>query len=161
MKTKDKTTGTALQQHTAGLFDDMDRAFDAMMHRGWLRPFRELWPDWSALEGKPELTAPRVDVIDRDTEILVRAELPGIDKKDIHIDLTGSLLTLRGERHEEQKTEEGNYYRAEIVRGSFRRTLQLPTEVKADAADATFERGVLEIHLPKQEATKREKIAVK
>jgi HSP20 family protein len=162
MKTKTKdTTSTALQRHEAGLFEDMDRAFDALMTRGWLRPFRELWPDWAPFQTDPEMRVPRVDLIDRDTEILVRAEMPGIEKKDLQVDLNGDLLTIHGEREREEKTEEGEYYHTEIARGSFSRTLRLPTDVIAEKVEATFDKGVLEIHLPKQEATARQKIEVK
>jgi HSP20 family protein len=104
---------------------------------------------------------PRVDLIDREAEILVRAEVPGIDKEHLEVDLTGELLTIRGERRKEEKTEEGNVYRAEIARGTFVRTLRLPAEVDADKVEATFENGLLEIHLPKLATTKRQRIELK
>ena len=160
MKTKEKDMTKAVQRQTTGLFDEMDRAFDALMHRGWLRQFRDLWPE-TMLDTKMDFVVPRVDLIDRDNEVVVRAELPGIDKEHLHIDLTGSLLTIRGEREQREEHEEGDFYRSEIARGSFARTLQLPAEVVSDQADAKFDNGVLEIRLPKAEQTKRQKIEVK
>ncbi|KAA6184635.1 Hsp20/alpha crystallin family protein [Thiohalocapsa marina] len=166
MKIKSKDTGKTLQRHEPGLLDEMDRAFDTMLSRGlmnpnWLRPFRDLWPDWTALQTEAEVRLPRVDLVDHETELLVRAELPGIDKKDLHIDLSGDMLTIRGERRHEEKTEEENYYHAEIARGSFCRTMRLPVEVAGDKVEATFDKGLLEIRLPKRETTPRQKIEVK
>ena len=161
MKTKDKER-KALQHHGVGLFDDMDRAFDTLLHHGWMQPFRELWPEWTPMQHQDiDLRIPRIDLVDRDTEFLVRAELPGIEKKDLHLDLTGDLLTIRGERQNEEESEEGNVYRSEIRRGSFSRTVRLPMTVKPDGVNAEFNNGMLEIHLPKAETTNRQKIEVK
>jgi HSP20 family protein len=161
MKTKRKETTTALTRPETGFFDEMDRAFDALMHRGWLRPFRDLWPEGQAFWNEAEMQLPRVDLIDREAEILVRAEVPGIDKDHLDVDLTGDLLTIRGEHRKEEKTEEGNVYRAEIARGTFVRTLRLPAEVDPEKVEATFRDGLLEIHLPKLATTKRQRIEVK
>jgi HSP20 family protein len=161
MKTKRKETTTALTRPETGFFDEMDRAFDALMHRGWLRPFRELWPEWQPFTTDVEVQMPRVDLVDREAEILVRAEVPGIDKEHLDVDLSGELLTIRGERRKEERTEEGDVYRAEIARGTFVRTLRLPAEVDAEKVEATFKDGLLEIHLPKLATTKRQRIEVK
>jgi HSP20 family protein len=161
MKTRDKER-KALQRHEVGFFDEMDRAFDTLLNTGWMRPFRETWPEWAApMQTDRELRAPRVDLVEHDTEFLIRAELPGIEKKDLHLDLTGNVLTIRGERKHEEKVEEGDVYRAEILRGSFSRTIRLPTTVKADEVAAEFDNGMLEVHLPKVETTPRQKIEVK
>jgi HSP20 family protein len=160
MKTKEKDTAKALERHTTGFLEEMDRAFDTFMRRGWMRPLRDLWPE-SAFDTKMDFVLPRVDLIDRDNEVIVRAELPGIDKDHVHIDLAGSLLTIRGEREQKEEHEEGDFYRSEISRGSFVRTLQLPADVVVDEADASFDKGILEIRLPKAEDTKRRKIEVK
>jgi HSP20 family protein len=166
MKLKTKDTNKALQRHEAGLFDDLDRAFDTLMNHGlmgpgWLRPFRDLWPEWTAAQPETEVRLPRVDLIDRDTELLVKVELPGIDKEDLKVELNGDLLTIHGERRHEEKTEKENFYRAEIARGSFSRTLRLPVDVIADQVQANFDKGLLEVHLPKKEATAAQKIDVK
>ena len=83
-----------------------------------------------------------------------------MDKKDLKVDLTGGLLTIRGERRREAKTEEGEFYRAEISRGTFRRTMQLPEDVDIEKAKASFKDGILEIHLPKTRKTERRHIKV-
>lgn len=150
----------AVPRRELHLFDEMDRLFDAMFHRGWLRPFRESWPEWAGLGETFEMTAPRVDLIDREEELLVRAEVPGVEKKDLEVDLSGQMLTIRGERRREEKKEEGEYFRSEIARGSFSRTLRLPEEVDFEKARAEFADGMLEIHLPKTHKTERRRITV-
>ena len=161
MKTKRKELMEAVPRRELDLFDEMDRAFDTLFHRGWLRPFRDLWPEWGRLEERMEFMTPRVDVIDRDEEILVRAEVPGVEKEDLHVDLTGQLLTLKGERRREEKEEEGEYFRAEISRGSFSRAIHVPEDVDLEKAKAEFKDGILEVHLPKTHKTERRHIEVK
>jgi HSP20 family protein len=163
MKTKSKAIGEAVPRREMSLFDEMDRAFENMMHHGWrhgwMHPFRETWPEWARLEQGLDIT-PRVDVIEREDEILVRAEVPGVEKKDLEIELTGQVLTLKGERKHEQTEEKGTFYRSEIARGSFVRSLRLPENVDLEQAKADFKDGVLEIHLPKTEKTERRRIEV-
>jgi HSP20 family protein len=161
MKTKDKARTTALQRPETRFFDEMDRAFDALTHHGWLRPFRGLWPEWAPFAEDQDVQVPRIDLIDRESEVLVRAEVPGIGKDDLKVELTGELLTIAGERKHEEKTEEGNIYRAEIARGRFLRTIRLPCEVDAEKVDAVFDNGVLEVHLPKLEPAAKQRIEVK
>lgn len=160
MTSKRKELMEAVPRRELHLFDEMDRLFDALFHRGWLRPFRESWPEWAGLGETFEMTAPRVDLIDREDELLVRAEVPGVEKKDLEVDLSGQMLTIRGERRREEKKEEGEYFRSEIARGSFSRTLRLPEEVDFEKARAEFADGMLEIHLPKTHKTERRRITV-
>jgi HSP20 family protein len=167
MKTKSKAIGEAVPRREMTLFDEMDRAFDDLMHgglprgwrHGWMHPFREMWPEWARLEQTLDIT-PRVDVIEREEEILVRAEVPGVEKKDLELEMSGQVLTLKGERKHEQTEEKGTYYRSEIARGSFVRSLRLPENVDLEQAKAEFKDGVLEIHLPKTEKTERRRIEV-
>lgn len=161
MKTKRNEMVEAVPRREIDLFGDMDRAFDTLFHRGWLRPFRDMWPEWSQLEQGLDFVAPRVDVIDREEEILVRAEIPGVEKKDIHVDLSGQLLTVKGERRREEKKEEGEYFRSEIATGSFSRTIRMPEDVDLEKAKAEFKDGMLEVHLPKTHKTTRRQIEVK
>jgi HSP20 family protein len=143
-----------------GLLDDMDRMFDSFFHRGWLRPLRHAWPDWSHFDEAYGLGSPRVDVLDRDEEVLVRAEVPGVEKKDLQVELSGEMLTIRGERRREEKEEKGNYFHSEIAHGTFSRTLRLPQEVALDKVTAEFRDGLLEVHLPKNAPTEHRKIEV-
>ena len=161
MKTK-TTELTHLTPHRElDVFDNLDRMFDAMQRR-WMRPFGELLPDWAPFMGQMEYGLPHLDLIERDKEILVRVELPGMDKKDLKLDLRGDLLTIEAAtRHEEEENEEGKFYRAEMMRGAFTRTVRLPEPIEAEKVDAVFKDGLLEIHLPKTHATERRQIEVK
>lgn len=161
-KDKEKTTETkALQERDHSFFEDMDRAFDRLMSRGVLQPFRSLWPEWAPFHPDLDIRVPRVDMVDRETEVLIRAEVPGLKKEELHLELTGDLLTIRGERKREEKQEGEQVYRSEIVRGSFSRSIQLPAGIDQDAVQATFQDGMLEIHLPKLEVAERKTIEVK
>lgn len=159
MSAKSKET-KALQRHETHWLDEMDRSFERMMRRGLLQPFRDIWPDWAPFQPDLDVRMPRVDMIDRATELLIRAELPGIDKEHVHLEVAGDLLTIRGERAQEETHAEDNVYRAEILRGAFSRTLRLPSGLDTEVAEAAFEKGVLEIHLPKREESQRQRIAI-
>jgi HSP20 family protein len=139
----------------ASAFGDLDRMFDDFFSRGWLRPFGM---------GRPlaELAAfaPSVDVIDREDEVVVRAEVPGFKKEDIDISVSGNMLTIKGDTKTEEKEEKGDYYRCEITRGAFTRTLALPAEVDDSKAKAAIEDGMLELTLPKLEKSKRRRITI-
>lgn len=141
--------------HALSPIEEMERMFERVFPRGWLRPMQWDWPSWSVL---PELKAPAVDVIERDDEILVRAELPGVEKKDLDVTVSDSSLTLRGSKREEVKEEKGEFYRHEITEGAFARTVTLPASVNIDQAKATFKDGLLELRLPKTEKAKRRAI---
>ncbi len=145
-------------------FDEMDRMFDRLFgdvwSRQWLRPGRREWPSWAAEMAPFEGRVPRVDVIDREDEVLVKAELPGVDKDDVDVSMSGNTLTIKGSTKREEKEEKGDYYRCEISTGSFARTLTLPTDVDGEKAKAKFEDGVLELTLPKIEGAKRRSIKI-
>jgi HSP20 family protein len=146
-------------------FEEMDRMFDDFFSRG----MRPLWGDFDRLfEGflprraRPVLETrfPRVDVLDRDEDVLVRAELPGVEKKDLDISVTDNTVTIKGStKHEEEETR-GEYYRCEISRGAFARTVSLPAEVDSDKCKAQFKEGILELTMPKIERSKRRTIKV-
>lgn len=161
MTIKRKAMTEAAPRRELDVFDDMDRMFDTLLHRGWLRPFRDMWPEWNFLGERLELTQPHVDLIDRDEEILVRAEVPGVEKKDLKLDLSEDLLTIQGERRHEEKVEEAEVYRAEIARGTFSRTIRLPHTVDFEKAVAEFKDGILEVRLPKTHKTERRRITIK
>lgn len=104
---------------------------------------------------------PKVDLIDRETEIVVRAELPGVSKDDLEITLAEGTVTIEAHTTEEKKEEEeGKYYRREMSRGEFRRRVGLPAEVDEAKAKATFTDGILELTLPKLEKTPKRSVRV-
>jgi HSP20 family protein len=154
----------AIQKAPAREFDvfrDMERMFDDFMSRGWLRPWRFDWPMLGeATRRVLETRAPSVDVIDGDREVTIKAELPGVDKKDLEVTATDDAVTIKGSTRREEKEEKGDYYRHEITRGSFSRTVSLPAVVDGSKAKATFKDGMLELVLPKVEERKRRTIAV-
>lgn len=138
---------------------NIDQLFEDFFRR-W--PMHVAWPTHylSSMFKDEYLRAPSLDVIDRDNEVVVRAEVPGIDKKDIDISLTDTLLTIKGESRKESKQEKGDYHRREISTSSFSRSVSLPGSVDASKAVASLKDGVLEVTLPKMEASKRRSIAV-
>jgi HSP20 family protein len=91
---------------------------------------------------------PQVDVLRRGDELVVRADLPGLKKDDISVDVADNVLTIRGQRKEESKEEREGYYWHERSEGSFYRRIPLPEGAKVDQASARFEDGVLEVALP-------------
>jgi HSP20 family protein len=137
------------------LFGDIDRMFDDFFNRRWLRPFA-----WERPLAEFPTFMPSVDVIDREDEVVVRAEVPGFRKEDIDVSVSGTMLTLKGETKAEEKEEKGDYYRCEITRGAFSRTLALPAEVDESKAKAQMKDGVLELTLPKVEKSRRRRITI-
>jgi HSP20 family protein len=154
--------GSAVQKaqpmRTMSPFEEMERMMDSFLPRGWMHPM--LWerPFLRELALPFEGKLPRVDVIDRDAEILVRAEVPGVDKKDLEISVSENTVTINGKTSHEEKEEKGNYYRCEVSRGTFSRTVALPSDVDADKAKTAFKDGVLELTLPKVTKSKRHTI---
>ncbi|GBD27668.1 Spore protein SP21 [bacterium HR30] len=109
------------------------------------------WPEmWRPLR-EFELKVPAVDVYEEGDDLVVKAELPGLTKDQVEVHLTDKTLTIKGEKQRSEEVKEKDYYRSERTFGSFTRTITLPVEVKADAANATLKDGVLEIRLPKTE----------
>ncbi|MFO7849967.1 MAG: Hsp20/alpha crystallin family protein [Spirochaetia bacterium] len=104
---------------------------------------------------------PSLDVKDKEDNLEVRCDLPGVDKKDVDISVSGNTLTIKGEKSEEKEDKESTYYRKESWSGSFQRSVTLPDSVNPDKADATMKDGVLTLTLPKKEEEKRKKINVK
>ena len=141
-------------------FDEMDRLFDRLLaRRGWMRPWRTDWPSVGEI-GWAEPRAPRVDVVDREDDIVMRAEVPGIDKRDIEISVGEDSVTLRGETRREEREDAGDLYRCEISRGAFSRTVGLPASVDGSKAKAVFRDGVLTLTMPKVERARRHTVRI-
>ena len=126
-----------------------DRFFNDFFYpsRGVL-PSREL--DWN----------PRVDIYEEEEAIVLKAELPGVEKDKIVVDVKDRVLTLKGERSSYSDVKEENYYRRERTFGSFERRFNLPDNVDAEKITADYKDGVLKVDIPKPEETKQRKITV-
>ena len=103
---------------------------------------------------------PTLDISEGRKDITVKAEIPGIEAKDFDISIDGRLLTIKGEKKQEQKQKEETYYRVERSYGYFNRTIQLPAEVNPDKVDATYKRGVLKIKLRKSKDNESKRIKI-
>ncbi len=104
---------------------------------------------------------PKVDVYEKNNQIVVKADIPGIDEKDLSVELEGNLLTISGKKEEEKEVKEKNYHRIERSFGSFCRSITLPDGIEADKINAEYKKGVLTINIPKSKATETKKIEVK
>ena len=112
-----------------------------------------LWPS--------ERIIPTLDLAENDGIVEVRMDIPGMETKDIDIQVNGNLLTISGERKEEREEKGKTFHRVERRVGSFSRTVTLPCPVKEDEVDAQYKNGTLTVKLPKTEETKSKKITVK
>ncbi|MDI5935990.1 Hsp20/alpha crystallin family protein [Halomonas kalidii] len=140
-------------------FREFDRMLDSFFDRGWMpsRWEHPLWQRFAAFEKG----MPKVDVIDRDAEVVVRAEVPGFESKELDVSVTDGAVTIKGDHRDESKEEEGEYFHSEISRASFTRTVALPSEIDAGKAAASFKNGVLELTLPKLKQANRRKVEIK
>ena len=103
---------------------------------------------------------PEVDIYDEDDTIVIKAELPGIAKKDIHVDVKDGVLILKGERSSDNEVKEDKYYRRERMSGKFERAFTLPADVDPDKIKADYTDGVLKVDIPKPEQRKPRQIKV-
>ena len=105
--------------------------------------------------------SPSVDIYENKDQIVLEAELPGMDREDFDLTVENSVITLRGERRFEKKEDTDNYHRVERAYGSFTRSFTLPNTVSGEGASADYRNGVLRVTLPKREETKARRIEVK
>ena len=103
---------------------------------------------------------PPADITETEDRVLVKAELPGIEEKDIDLSISGNLLTIRGEKKRLKEEKDGDHYLGDRYYGSFHRIFQLPADIVQEKAEATFDKGVLKISIPKAEESKIKKIAI-
>jgi len=158
MKRKEGREMPRREYHPLAEFSRMDSVFDQLMARFFSdflpRRWRGEWP----LEMR---WTPVVDVIDKKSHFLLRADLPGLKKEDVRISISDdNLLTISGETKQSGEEKRGDYYRCERCYGQFSRTVQLPMEVIPDKVEATLKDGILEIKLPKREAKKAKELEI-
>jgi len=164
VRRKKKESGTLVPvQQVRGVapFEEMERWFDRWFDEPFRTPFSLLRRPLSPMRWFAEETAPHVDIFEEGDELIVKAELPGLDREDINVTLRDDLLTISGEKKKEEKIEEKNYYRLERSSGSFTRSFHLPVEVQTDKVKATFKSGVLEMRMPKTEEAKEKEVSIK
>jgi HSP20 family protein len=128
----------SMQRHLSRVLDDSNQAL-GMEESHWL---------------------PAVDIRETADAIVVNAELPGIDKKDVKVDVKDGVLTISGERKYEKDVKEENVHRIERSYGSYSRSFSLPTHVDVNKVQARLEDGVLEVRLPKTETSKQKSVEV-
>jgi len=136
----------------ATLQDRIDRLFEESLGR--------LRPDWNGEALQGATWSPAVDIVETDNDIVLRADLPGIDPKDVDIQVQNGTLTLKGERQFESDVKEDDFRRVERVYGSFLRSFALPQTVDSENVQAEYRNGVLELKLPKRPEAKPKQIKV-
>ena len=136
---------------------------------GEISPFRKEMNDlWSRFFGETPLArglteewSPSVDILETKDSFVIKAELPGLEAKDVNVSISGDLLIIKGVKKKEEEEKDEHHYCAERYYGSFQRTFQLPTGVHGDKVEAKFKNGVLKVTLPKGEEAKKKEIEVK
>jgi HSP20 family protein len=155
------TRRTSLSEPLEALHKEVDRLFDE-----FTRGFGRLPLSRPIFKAEPLLryetsfgvSAPVVDVVEKEKEYQVSAELPGLEEKDVEVSVADDMLTIKGEKKEEKEEKAKNYYLSERRYGAFQRSFQLPPGVDSAKIEANFQKGVLTVTLPKTpEAQKKEK----
>ncbi len=124
------------------------------------RMFEESWPRTQAGDTALSAWAPNVDIHETPDALLLEADLPGVDGKDLDVRVEDNLLTIRGERKFESKVTEEDYLRLERAYGSFSRSFSLPHSVDTEKVEAEYKNGVLTVRLPKREEAKPKQVKV-
>jgi len=146
---RDADDAFGLAAPVAQMRNEMDRLFERFLGGS---PF-----DWA---GSMEAGLPALDVSETDDQVVVRAELPGIDPKELDVSVTGDLLTVSGEKKSQTEQKRENFYLSERRFGSFQRSVRLPSHVDREAVSANYANGVLTIKLKKQESAKAKKVKI-
>ncbi|MBI4688098.1 MAG: Hsp20/alpha crystallin family protein [Nitrospirae bacterium] len=135
---------------------DMERLME-----DFVEPFgrRRAWLPRTA--GERGVIAPNVDVYDRKTEVVVRVELPGVEKENVDLTITNESISIKGELKKTEGVKDEDYYCSECSYGGFQRTIPMPVEIDASKAKASFKNGILEVVLPKLEAAKAKEVKLK
>ncbi len=163
--TKEKESKAVLMRQPTEMHSrahELERLFDRMVEDFWRRPYPSLlrserwWPDVLGM-----MRTPAVDVYEDKDDVVIKAELPGLTKEDITVQVTDSTLTIKGEKKREEEIKESDYYSCERSFGAFTRAVDLPSDVKADQVKASFKSGVLEVRMPKTEEAKKKATIIK
>lgn len=137
------TSMTSLQDRINRIFDDVVRS-------------KDVEDDMNLYTWKPA-----VDIYDDKDSLVITAELPGVDKKDVSVEIKDNIVSIKGERLKDKEINEENYYRKERSYGSFYRAFTLPSAVNSDKINAVFKDGMLKVEIPKSEEDKPKQVSVK
>jgi HSP20 family protein len=116
--------------------------------------------EWPSTEPSKGEWMPSLDVSETKDNIVVKAEVPGMDAKDIDISLANDVLTAKGEKRQEKEEKDENYHRVERSYGAFSRSIRLPKDVQSNKIKANYKNGVLRITLPKSEDAKKKEVKI-
>jgi HSP20 family protein len=142
----------------APLTHSMEEFFEDFPPRRWMETFEPFGFRWPM--GVDYERSFRLDVIDRDKEFLIRGELPGVEKDDVEVTVSGDRLMIEAEREFEEEDKKDAYYRHEVGYGKLLRTIALPAQVDAEHMSAELKDGILEVKIPKVQASERHTIKV-
>ena len=130
------------------LHDEIDRIFESAFRDFGLSPFG--FPRSILTREGEEILKPTLDIGATENAYTISVEIPGVDEKDVRLELSGDALSIRGEKRQEKEEKEKNFYRVERSYGSFQRTLSLPEDADRDGIQAAFKKGVLTITVPRR-----------
>jgi len=153
-KRRQEGSGREPDSALARLREDMDTLFDRFLRDPWSLA------RWDGPWGEPA-SFPRMDLAESDQDVTVTMELPGVDPQDIHIDVSGNTLTVRGEKKRVQQERQRDYHYVERQYGSFHRTVTLPAGVDPDKVDAKYKDGVLTVTVAKTPGARPHRIPVR
>lgn len=131
-------------------YTDLSESIEKLFNDGFIQKGEE----------SPRLWAPAVDVIEEESAYTIKADIPGLAKEDVHVEVQDNTLTIRGEKHEEKEEKGKRYFRKERTYGSFTRSFHLPENVDVEAIKATHKEGILELTIPKKEQEKPKRIDI-
>ena len=149
--THERTPATAIERNILSTLHEMERMFEETIHRPFfgfnMSPLRHVFQE---LGSHGDFT-PTCDVFEEGNEVVVKSDLPGLNKEDVNVKLVDNNLVISGERRTEEKVERKDFMRLERSHGSFSRTVGLPEGIDTEHVKASFKDGVLEIRIPKTE----------
>lgn len=146
-KRKPKETATPSAGRYLSPFEEMEHWFEEAFKRPFYAPWmpRFRFPEFREF-------SPSVDIFEDGNDVVVKAEIPGMSKDEIDVNITDDVITISGEKKSEEKIEKKDFFRLERSYGSFSRRMTLPAEIQSDRAKAAFKDGILEVRIPKSEA---------
>jgi len=157
-KNIEKTTNDTGNSYLTA-FRDLENRVENMFQSMWSNSFHhEKFPDPFSFDSLSKM--PKIDVVDRKKEIIIKAELPGFEKEDLDISIANNQLVIKAKSCKEEKEEKGDYLKQEIRKSEIYRSVSLPAEVEDEKIKTSYKNGVLELTIPKHEKSQRKQINV-